>query len=569
MSGMREPIAQRTGAGVLNFHQMKVFTKLVAGFSAVVAMLVGLGVFSLYEMSGENAHVALLRDNSLPAVMNSLEMQSSLRAIRLGDYRAATASSPADIESASRLADQAIAEFRHAAGQYEPLINDPEEKSRYAELQAAMSQYLDADRSIRALAKEGRHADALALLEGKSVELRSVAEKSLKAIVDINVAEANKEGVDARNAYTRAVALVIGGIVAAALIGLALALLIARGLTRQLGGEPGDAAAMAREIAAGNLLAPITLRAGDDRSLLFSLAAMKEQLTTIVRGIKTSSESISVAASEIAQGNTDLSQRTEEQAASLEETAASMEELTTTVRHNADNAKQAAALAGSASLTAQRGGEAVARVVDTMQGISDSASKVADIVGVIEGIAFQTNILALNAAVEAARAGEEGRGFAVVAGEVRTLAQRSATAAKEIGELIGDSVQRVGAGSKLVSEAGATIAEIVTSVQKVTDIVGEISSASAEQSVGIEQVNQAVSQMDEVTQQNAALVEQASAAAQSMADQSNSLRQAVSIFKVGESMLQAVPVHARRPAANVPPKRATRVPEATAAWQAF
>lgn len=532
-------------------HHMKVFTKLVAGFSAVIALLVGLGIFSLSEISDENDHVALLSENSLPAVLNSLEMQSSLRAIRLGDYRAATASAPADIDIASKQVDQAIAEFRHAASQYEPLINDPEEKNRYSELEAAMEQYLDADRSIRTLAKDGKHDDAMALLEGKSATLRGVAEKSLKSIVDINVVEAKKESIDARNAYSRAFALVIGGIVAAALIGLALALLIARGLTRQLGGEPADAAAMARDIASGNLLAPITLRAGDDRSLLFSLAAMKEQLTTIVRGIKTSSESISVAASEIAQGNRDLSQRTEEQAASLEETAASMEELTTTVRHNADNAKQAAALAGSASLTAQRGGDVVARVVDTMQGISDSSGKVAEIISVIEGIAFKTNILALNAAVEAARAGEQGRGFAVVASEVRTLAQRSATAAKEIGALIGESVQRVDAGSKLVSEAGTTIAEIVTSVQKVTDIVGEISSASAEQSVGIEQVNQAVSQMDEVTQQNAALVEQASAAAQSMADQSNSLRQAVSIFNVGESTIQSAPPPVRGIAARV------------------
>ncbi|WP_069638448.1 methyl-accepting chemotaxis protein [Burkholderia sp. PAMC 26561] len=535
------------------FNETKVFTKLVGGFSVVIALLLGLGIFSLFEIAGENDHVVLLSENSLPAVRYSLEMRGSLHAIRLGDYRAANSLSAVDIDTASQQVDQAIAGFRHAAGQYEPLINDPEEKKQYGELQAAMGQYLDADHSIRTLAKDGKHNDAIALLEGKSVESLNVAEKSLRAIVDMNVAEANKEGLDSRNAFSRAVALVIGGTVAATLIGLTLALLIARGLTRQLGGEPGDAAAMAREIAAGNLLAPITLRAGDDRSLLFSLAAMKEQLTTIVRGIKTSSESISVAASEIAQGNTDLSQRTEEQAASLEETAASMEELTTTVRHNADNAKQAAALAGSASLTAQRGGEVVARVVDTMQGISDSSSKVADIIGVIEGIAFQTNILALNAAVEAARAGEQGRGFAVVASEVRTLAQRSAAAAKEIGALIGESVQRVDAGSKLVSEAGTTIAEIVTSVQKVTDIVGEISSASAEQSVGIEQVNQAVSQMDEVTQQNAALVEQASAAAQSMADQSNSLRQAVSIFNVDESGM---------PAARVPAGHLSRIPKA-------
>ncbi|AME26845.1 methyl-accepting chemotaxis protein [Burkholderia sp. PAMC 26561] len=556
------------------FNQVNVFTKLVGGFSVVIALLIGLGIFSLFEIAGENEHVVLLSENSLPAVRYSLEMRGSLNAIRLGDYRAANSLSAVDIDAASQQVDQAIAGFSHAAGQYEPLINDPEEKKRYGDLQAAMSRYLDADHSIRTLAKDGKHDDAMSLLEGESVEFLNVAERSLKAIVDTNVAEANKEGLDSRNGFSRAVALVIAGTVAATLIGLALALLIARGLTRQLGGEPSDAATIAHAIAAGNLLVPIRLKDGDSASLLYSLATMKEQLTTIVRGIKTSSESISVAASEIAQGNTDLSQRTEEQAASLEETAASMEELTTTVRHNADNAKQAAALAGSASLTAQRGGEVVARVVDTMQGISDSASKVADIVSVIEGIAFQTNILALNAAVEAARAGEQGRGFAVVAGEVRTLAQRSATAAKEIGELIGESVHRVDAGSKLVSEAGATITEIVTSVQKVTDIVGEISSASAEQSVGIEQVNQAVSQMDEVTQQNAALVEQASAAAQSMADQSNSLRQAVSIFKVGESTVHSAPRPARwapaKAAAMPSTKRAASLgTHTTADWQSF
>ncbi len=433
---------------------------------------------------------------------------------------------------------------------------------------------MDADRSIRSLAKDGKRDEAMALLEGKSVELRRATETALKAIVDINVVEANKEGIDARHAYSRAIALVIGSMIAAALIGLALALSIARGLTRQLGGEPSDAAALAQEIADGNLLATIPLRDGDTRSLMFSLATMKEQLTSIVRGIKTSSESISVAAGEIAQGNTDLSQRTEEQAASLEETAASMEELTTTVRHNADNAKQAAALATSASHTAQRGGDVVARVVDTMQGISESSSKVADIISVIEGIAFQTNILALNAAVEAARAGEEGRGFAVVAGEVRTLAQRSAAAAKEIGGLISESVERVDAGSKLVLEAGSTIAEIVTSVQKVTDIVGEISSASAEQSVGIEQVNQAVSQMDEVTQQNAALVEQASAAAQSMADQSNSLRQAVSIFQVGEQTVRSEASDGRRVPAKTMTKPVTKQPvvlkvKTALDWQSF
>jgi methyl-accepting chemotaxis protein len=259
---------------------------------------------------------------------------------------------------------------------------------------------------------------------------------------------------------------------------------------------------------------------------------MRRQLSGVVARIKTSAESISVAAGEIAQGNVDLSQRTEEQAASLEETAASMEELTSTVRLNTENALQASSLAASASDTAAEGGEVVDRVVSTMRDISDSSSKVAEIISVIEGIAFQTNILALNAAVEAARAGEQGRGFAVVAGEVRTLAQRSATAAREIKELIGSSVEHVNAGSSLVLDAGKTMDELVRSVKRVTDIMGEIASASNEQSTGIEQVNVAVGQMDEVTQQNAALVEQASAAAQAMAEQANSLRRAVAVFKV-------------------------------------
>jgi methyl-accepting chemotaxis protein len=260
------------------------------------------------------------------------------------------------------------------------------------------------------------------------------------------------------------------------------------------------------------------------------------KLAGIVGGVKHASLSIASATQQLAAGNIDLSQRTEEQASSLEETAASMEQLTGTVRQNADNAQQASTLAGTASQVAQRGGEMVGRVVDTMQGISDSSAKVGEIISVIEGIAFQTNILALNAAVEAARAGEQGRGFAVVATEVRTLAQRSATAANEIKQLIGESINRVDAGSKLVEETGGTINEIVESVKRVTDIINEISAASREQSTGIEQVNQAVSQMDQVTQQNAALVEQATAAAQAMADQAQALREAVAVFKVDDTV---------------------------------
>ncbi|MGF6771772.1 methyl-accepting chemotaxis protein [Paraburkholderia sp. GAS199] len=330
--------------------------------------------------------------------------------------------------------------------------------------------------------------------------------------------------------------VLVGSLVAlSVLVAIATAVILTKSVLRQLGGEPSEAQRIAGEIAAGNLLVRVELAKGDQHSLMASLESMRARLTTIVTGIKASAESISVAAAEIAQGNLDLSQRTEEQAASLEETAASMEELTSTVKANTDNARQGSTLASTASQTASTGGDVVHRVVSTMDDISSSSSKVAEIIAVIEGIAFQTNILALNAAVEAARAGEQGRGFAVVAGEVRTLAQRSASASKEIKDLIETSVSHVQTGSALVHDAGQTMSEVVRAVQRVTDIMGEIASASVEQTTGIEQVNVAVTQMDEVTQQNAALVEQATAAAQAMADQAEALKVAVSIFKVGAS----------------------------------
>jgi methyl-accepting chemotaxis protein len=291
-----------------------------------------------------------------------------------------------------------------------------------------------------------------------------------------------------------------------------------------------------------------------------------ENLTAIVNQIKEASETIDTASKEITQGNTDLSQRTEEQASSLEETASSMEELTSTVKQNAENARQANQLAVGAADVAVKGGDVVKQVVSTMGGISESSKKIVDIIGTIDGIAFQTNILALNAAVEAARAGEQGRGFAVVASEVRNLAQRSAAAAKEIKELITDSVNRVDAGTQLVDEAGRTIDEVVVSVKRVTDIMAEITAASQEQSAGIEQVNQAITQMDEVTQQNAALVEEAAAAAESMQEQSGALVQTVATFKVGHEALAAARTERRAPnrpqnVARLPVKAAKARPD--------
>ncbi|MBI3523666.1 MAG: HAMP domain-containing protein [Betaproteobacteria bacterium] len=314
-----------------------------------------------------------------------------------------------------------------------------------------------------------------------------------------------------------------------ALLGIGFAYFISRIITRPL----QEAVVVADAVAKGDLTQHIEVNTRDETGqLLQALKDMNESLSGIVGDVRGSTDSITTAAKQIAAGNSDLSQRTEEQASSLEETASSMEELTSTVKQNAENAKQANQLAITASNVAVKGGAVVGEVVGTMASISDSSKKIVDIISVIEGIAFQTNILALNAAVEAARAGEQGRGFAVVAGEVRNLAQRSAAAAKEIKTLIGDSVDKVDAGAKLVDQAGTTMNEIVSAVKRVTDIMAEISAASSEQSAGIEQVNQAITQMDEVTQQNAALVEEAAAAAESMEEQAGVLMEAVSIFKL-------------------------------------
>ncbi|GLK93982.1 MULTISPECIES: methyl-accepting chemotaxis protein [Achromobacter] len=320
------------------------------------------------------------------------------------------------------------------------------------------------------------------------------------------------------------------------------------------------------KIAGGDLTVRVEVSSTNEiGTLMAAVKRMQESLTRTVSAVRRGVDEINVGSREISAGNTDLSSRTEEQAASLEETAASMEQLASTVKQNADNARQANQLAASASDVAERGGSAVSEVVDTMQEISASSRKISEIVSVIDGIAFQTNILALNAAVEAARAGEQGKGFAVVAGEVRSLAQRSAQAAKEIKGLIEDSVAKVGAGSQQVERAGATMQEIVASVKRVTDIMGEISAASEEQSSGIDQVNRAVSQMDEVTQQNAALVEEAAAAAGSLQEQAERLAEAVAVFKINAGEVIEVPAHqlaGRRPAPRVAAPMAPATPAA-------
>ena len=367
---------------------------------------------------------------------------------------------------------------------------------------------------------------------GVDREPARVLAEAAQEIAATSAAVSSQAAADSRQASIISVALMLVAFGA----GIGGAIMFSRTITRPL----NQALDVARSVALGNLTSEFQATGSDEiGDLLSALKDMQTRLSGVVSNVRRNAEGVATASAEIAAGNLNLSARTEQQAASLEETAASMEQLTSTVRENAGNARHATTLAGTAFDTAARGGDVMGRVVETMAGIAESSSKVGEIIGVIESIAFQTNILALNAAVEAARAGDEGRGFAVVASEVRTLAQRSAAAAKEIKALIEQSASRVDTGNQLVRGAGGIITEIVQAVQQVSAIVAEISSASDQQSTGIEQVNVAVTQMDTVTQQNAALVEQASSSAQSMAEQARSLREAVAVFRISDAALAA------------------------------
>ncbi len=427
----------------------------------------------------------------------------------------------------------------------------------YADIAARRDAYRAAREAVFKEKKAG-NLDAARKIAGERLEPGLTAYlgaiKTLRQFQSAQIKSLSAQ-IQADFASGQTLSVVIGLLAVAT--GILVAWLITSSLLQRLGGEPDAAAEIAGRIAAGDLSVVIAIGPKDRGSLLFAIRAMRDNLSNMVGEVRQATDSIATGSREIASGNLDLSSRTEEQASALGQTAASMAELTSTVKQNADNARQANVLAASASAMALKGGAVVGEVVTTMSSINESARKIVDIIGVIDGIAFQTNILALNAAVEAARAGEQGRGFAVVAAEVRTLAQRSAAAAKEIKTLIGDSVDKVNQGSRLVDQAGSTMGEIVDSVRRVTDIISEISAASSEQTGGIDQINLAITEMDQVTQQNAALVEEAAAAAEAMQEQAARLAQLVSVFR-----LAAVDA---APAARVAPGAVSRVAATVAA----
>ena len=438
----------------------------------------------------------------------------------------------------------------------EALLDSDEEKSIFKASIAERVKYQDAKTLVMNARKAGNAAQAESTYRDSFAPAAANYQNNVKALLaqQRKAIDATAQSIEAANERSFTLLLLLCALVVA--LGSACAWLITRSITQPL----KAAVKVAETVADGDLRTHFGTAAGDEiGDLMRALQGMNEALRKVVSEVQTGTNAIATASGEIAAGNQDLSARTEQQASSLEETASSMEELTSTVKQNADNARQANQMVVAASGVAERGGSIVSQVVDTMGAIDTASTKIVDIIGVIDGIAFQTNILALNAAVEAARAGEQGRGFAVVATEVRSLAQRSAAAAREIKTLIGDSVEQVNNGTRLVQQAGSTMSEVVDSVRRVTDIMAEITAASAEQSMGIDQVNQAIAQMDQVTQQNAALVEEAAAAAESMQDQAARLAQVAAGFRLEHMAVAATPARATRPA---------RVATATAAAQA-
>jgi methyl-accepting chemotaxis protein len=513
----------------MHFNNLNISTRLAFAFSILILIIAGIVTLGLTRLSDINKALELVVNDRYRKIyiINTISGKVDDVAISLRNELLMT--DPAQIAAERQAIEKLSIENTKLYDELSLLIVAKEAKAKLEMVAGTRKDYAALRKEIDRLYIAGEKDAAINMMLTKMVPLQKIYFGQLDDLSDIQQKLMDQSVKDAEATYnaTRTIMIMVG------LLAAAFAAFIAWSISRSITRPLHRAVAMAETVAAGDLTTIIHATSTDETGrLLQALAKMNQKLTAIVQEVRRGTDSMVTASTQIATGNLDLSSRTEEQASALEETASSLEQLTSSVKQNADHTRKSSELAGNASEIANRGGAAVKQVVQTMGSINDSSRKIVDIISVIDGIAFQTNILALNAAVEAARAGEQGRGFAVVASEVRGLAQRSATAAKEIKELINDSVSQVSSGTELVAQAGNTMDQVVHSIEQVSHIVGEISAATREQSEGIEQVNQAIMQMDNSTQQNAALVEEAAAAAQALQDQAQRLLELVSVFRL-------------------------------------
>jgi methyl-accepting chemotaxis protein len=524
--------------------------RLYAVVGAVSLALSGLAFLEFKDLADVSEKAQFTRDTRVPQLEATAELELLITQTSLQVRHAILARNEQELNATLQYIGEKQKHFDEVLGAFEKRLFSEQGKAHFKTLPPLVAEFWKVGGANIALIKEGKKDEAFAFLVDNTIPARNRLLQGLSAGHKIQSEGLQNDIQSINSSITDTSNMLVAAVVVITALLLAFSWYVARLLNRRV----AVSQAVAERVRDGDLTVAVVDTARDEFSpLLAAMGEMQNSLTRVVSNVRQSADSVATASIEIAQGNSDLSARTEQQASALEQTSASMEEMGSTASQNADNARQASQLATSASTVAVQGGEVVSQVVQTMKDINDSSRKISDIIGVIDGIAFQTNILALNAAVEAARAGEQGRGFAVVAAEVRNLAQRSAEAAKEIKGLINASVERVEQGTVLVDQAGSTMQEVVQSIQRVTDIVGEISSASQEQNAGVSQVSEAVSSMDQSTQQNAALVEQSAAAASSLQSQAQQLVQAVSVFKlsnVGSHAAATAPrFDAMRPAA--------------------
>ena len=548
----------------MNLNSLSVKAKLSAAFGVLAVVVLIVSGLSLKSLNDANDRFS----GFISGVMARADMAESVRTAvddrAMAVRNLVLVTTPADVETEKNAVSDAERRVENNLEKFKAMVastQDMSEKERSlaAEIPRIEELYRPVALEINQLALNNQHDAAVAEIDTKCRPLLAALIKAANNYAAATQERAAQMVQQSGEQFAHQRNLLIALCLAAVAMAVAAGVVITRSLLRALGAEPAELGVLTQRVAAGDLSPIAGAKNAPAGSVLASMGEMQASLVSLISRVRTAADSIATGSSQIASGNVDLSSRTEQQAASLQETASSMEELTSTVKQNAENAQQASSLSANASEVALKGNDVVSQVVGTMGEISTSSTKIADITGIIEGIAFQTNILALNAAVEAARAGEQGRGFAVVASEVRSLAQRSSTAAKEIKDLINASVQKIQDGSSLANEAGKTMSEVTQAVARVTDIMGEIAAASTEQSRGIEQVNQAITQMDEVTQQNAALVEEAAAASKSLEDQGRQLNDAISFFRLDASAVSPVTdgraSAAHRPASRPQPAR--------------